>query len=246
MQLPGQGEGSGTASGTAGWRQRPDSIGKSGVQLYFARASAITPPFRRPAERAAVATVKCSISTLNEQNPASRAVARGCSRKGEPNAQAQDQVRRQEALQGDRRREGALSAIPQTPRHDQADEEADPPIARDQRAVQDRRRQHQEILPAQRLNAAAEPTVQSRTRCIEFVGDQPWHASSAASPGTPSTRKSSKPPRAITAGARTPSASPSRRSRRPTNTPIATASAESAPSGRSGSSASMRRCGPSA
>jgi large subunit ribosomal protein L35 len=33
--------------------------------LCFSRASAITPAFRRPAERAAVATVKCSISTLN-------------------------------------------------------------------------------------------------------------------------------------------------------------------------------------
>ena len=34
----------------------------------------------------------------------------------------------------------------------------------------------------------------------------------------PSIRKSSRPPKAITAGARTRSASPSRRSRRPTNT----------------------------
>jgi large subunit ribosomal protein L35 len=32
--------------------------------LYFDPASAITPAFRRPAERAAVATVKCTISTL--------------------------------------------------------------------------------------------------------------------------------------------------------------------------------------
>ena len=37
-------------------------------------------------------------------------------------------------------------------------------------------------------------------------------------------KKVSRPPRAITAGARTPSASPSRRSRRRTNTPSATAS----------------------
>jgi large subunit ribosomal protein L35 len=36
-----------------------------GSWLYFAPASAITPAFRRPAERAAVAAVKCSISTLN-------------------------------------------------------------------------------------------------------------------------------------------------------------------------------------
>src|SRR5439155_5582981 len=41
--------------------------------------------------------------------------------KGEPNAQAQDEVRRQEALQGDRQRQGALRALPQAPRHDQAD-----------------------------------------------------------------------------------------------------------------------------
>jgi large subunit ribosomal protein L35 len=42
--------------------------------LYFAVASAITPPFRRPAERAAVATVKCTISTLKRANPAGRAM----------------------------------------------------------------------------------------------------------------------------------------------------------------------------
>jgi large subunit ribosomal protein L35 len=48
---------------------RPDpakakSPAESGFWLCFAAASAITPPFRRPAERAAVATAKCSISTL--------------------------------------------------------------------------------------------------------------------------------------------------------------------------------------
>jgi large subunit ribosomal protein L35 len=36
-----------------------------GPWLCFPPASAITPAFRRPAERAAVAAVKCSISTLN-------------------------------------------------------------------------------------------------------------------------------------------------------------------------------------
>src|SRR5262245_11634029 len=74
-------------------------------------------------------------------------------------------------------------------------------------------------------------------------GDQPWPASNVVSPDTPSTRKSTRPPRAFTGGARTRSASPSRRSRRPINTPTATASAASVPSGRSGSSASTPRCG---
>jgi large subunit ribosomal protein L35 len=42
--------------------------------LSFFAASVITPPFRRPAERAAVATAKCSISTLKSSNhrPAGR------------------------------------------------------------------------------------------------------------------------------------------------------------------------------
>jgi large subunit ribosomal protein L35 len=48
----------------AGRRQGADSAEESGPWLCFALASAITPPFRRPAERAAVAMVKCSISTL--------------------------------------------------------------------------------------------------------------------------------------------------------------------------------------
>jgi large subunit ribosomal protein L35 len=38
---------------------------KSGPWLNFPQASAITPASRRPAERAAVAAAKCSISTLN-------------------------------------------------------------------------------------------------------------------------------------------------------------------------------------
>ena len=84
------------------------------------------------------------------------------------------------------------------------------------RAVQDRRRQHQEIFSAQRLNrispaATAPPVIPLQHRS----GDQSWPASNVASPHTPSTRKSTRPPRAITAAARTPSASPSRRWRRP-------------------------------
>src|SRR5262249_2711187 len=75
-------------------------------------------------------------------------------------------------------------------------------------------------------------------------GDRSWPASNVASPDTPSTRKSTRPPRAIMGGARTPSASPSRRSRRRTNMPIATASAGSAPSALCGSSASTPRCVP--
>jgi large subunit ribosomal protein L35 len=45
--------------------ERADSADESGSWLNSASASAITPAFRRPAERAAVAAVKCSISTLN-------------------------------------------------------------------------------------------------------------------------------------------------------------------------------------
>ena len=41
----------------------------------------------------------------------------------------------------------------QAPRHDQADQEADSSASRHPRAVQDRRRQHQEILLAERLIA---------------------------------------------------------------------------------------------
>ncbi|MGY4341702.1 ribosomal protein L35 [Bradyrhizobium sp. LM2.9] len=42
----------------------------------------------------------------------------------------------------------------QTSRHDQADEEADPSASRHQRAVQDRWRQRQEVLLAERLIAS--------------------------------------------------------------------------------------------
>ena len=41
----------------------------------------------------------------------------------------------------------------QAPRHDQADQEADSSASRHPRAVQDRRRQHREILLAERLIA---------------------------------------------------------------------------------------------
>src|SRR4029077_15563798 len=125
----------------------------------FQQASAITRPSRRPAQWAAVAAAKCSISTLNSSKSTGGRgrMARLCRRKGEPNAQDQDQVGRQKALQDHRLREGALYAVPQAARHDQADQEADPPIAWHQYAVQDRRRQHQEVLAAQRLAVRAIP-----------------------------------------------------------------------------------------
>jgi large subunit ribosomal protein L35 len=48
-----------------------DSAAESDIWLYSPTASAITPPSHRPAERAAVATAKCSISTLkSSKNPA--------------------------------------------------------------------------------------------------------------------------------------------------------------------------------
>jgi large subunit ribosomal protein L35 len=49
----------------AGEPKVADSAHESGSWLYLSPASAITPAFRRPAERAAVAAAKCSISTLN-------------------------------------------------------------------------------------------------------------------------------------------------------------------------------------
>src|SRR5262249_55798920 len=75
-----------------------------------------------------------------------RPAARG---RGGQNAQDQDQVRRQEALQGHRGWQGALSAIPQAPWHDQADQQADSSAARHKCAVQDRRRHCQKILPSE-------------------------------------------------------------------------------------------------
>ena len=81
-------------------------------------------------------------------------------------------------------------AVPQAPRHDQADQEADPPAARHQASCS-------------RPTATTSRSTFCRTadgrnaRSIQSAGDQPWLASSAASPHTPSTRKSSRPPRAI-------------------------------------------------
>src|SRR2546423_9059741 len=137
---------------------------------------------------------------------------------GEPNAQTEDQIGREKALQGDRHRQGAGGPRGQTSRHDQADQEADPPVARRGRDVQDRRRAHQEVLAAERLTSHA--AVLSAHR---IPRSKPWLASNGASRPTPSTRKSSRPPKAFTAGARTPSASPNRRLRRPTSTRSATA-----------------------
>ena len=74
-------------------------------------------------------------------------------------------------------------------------EEANPPASRHQRAVQDRRRQHQEILFAERLKPGR--SRPSSFHFSDFTGDQPWHASNAASPLMPSTRRSSRPPRVI-------------------------------------------------
>src|ERR1700716_2043063 len=74
---------------------------------------------------------------------------------GEPNAQAEDQVRRQKALQGDCYRQSTGRPARQAPRHDQADEEADSSAPRHPCAVQDRRRQRQEVLLAERLIALA-------------------------------------------------------------------------------------------
>src|ERR1700761_7489665 len=70
---------------------------------------------------------------------------------GEPNAQAEDQVGRQKALQGDCHRQGDACPARQASRYDQADEEADSSAPRPPRAVQDRRRQRQEVLLAERL-----------------------------------------------------------------------------------------------
>ena len=67
----------------------------------------------------------------------------------------------------------------QASRHDQADQEADPPAARHRRAVQDRRRQHQEILDAQRLIRSL-AVLNTRNRTIS--GDQSWLASNGALP----------------------------------------------------------------
>src|SRR6266436_6500222 len=78
----------------------------------------------------------------------------GPGRKGEPNAQAEDEVGRKKALQGHRLRKGAFRPIRQAPRYDQADHQADPRPSRHQGAVQDRRRPDQEILVAERLTAA--------------------------------------------------------------------------------------------
>ena len=67
-------------------------------------------------------------------------------------------------------REGAVSQSAQAPRHDQADQEADPPIARHQRAVQDRWRQHQEILSARRLIVRRSPRRPfAYRRCTQSV-----------------------------------------------------------------------------
>ena len=69
----------------------------------------------------------------------------------------------------------------QAPRHDQADQQADPPAARHRRPVQDRRRQHQEVLPAQRLIAGRpsrppshQPVVARNPKEISHGSRQTW------------------------------------------------------------------------
>src|SRR5262249_48938119 len=120
----------------------------------------------------------------------------GPGRKGEPNAQAEDEVGRKKALQGHRLRKGAFRPIGQAPRHDQADYQADPRASRHQGAVQDRRRPDQEILVAEQLTVAPTPPPyppprawKGRERAVadarlprqeirqDFEGDPPWPAS---------------------------------------------------------------------
>src|SRR5262252_4195517 len=64
---------------------------------------------------------------------------------GEPNAQAEDEVRREKALQGNCLRKGAFRSVGQAPRHDQENHQG---------VVQDRRRQDQEVLAAERVSPA--------------------------------------------------------------------------------------------
>src|SRR6201996_8396323 len=87
---------------------------------------------------------------------------------GEPNAQAEDQIGRQKALQGDCHRQGDACPARQASRHDQADEEADSSAPRHSRAVQDRRRQRQEILLAERLIVHLSRAALARPSVTEF------------------------------------------------------------------------------
>ena len=68
----------------------------------------------------------------------------------------------------------------------------DPRTSRHQRAVQDRRRQRQEVLAAERLTGSRRPRERgcsSSVICTYLQGEFPWPASNVASPRTPSTRK---------------------------------------------------------
>src|SRR4051794_28406460 len=95
---------------------------------------------------------------------------------GEPNAQAEDQIGRQKALQGDGDREGDVSSRWQAPRHDQADEKANSSAPRHPCAVQDRRRQYQEVLLAERLtfgrNRSSTAAYARRIITQSFEGDR--------------------------------------------------------------------------
>src|SRR5690242_4390235 len=93
--------------------------------------------------------------------------------KGEPNAQAEDEVGREKALQGYWNREGSVSAVWQAPRHDQAQHEAGPRPSRNQGAVQDRWRQHQEILVAEQLTRWLTRWVFQDISRIQEIDDGP-------------------------------------------------------------------------
>src|SRR4051812_46468544 len=126
---------------------------------------------------------------------------------GDENAQAEDQERREEALQAHGDRQDQARGRWQAPPADQPQRQIYPSESR-YRGARRRRYGAGEGLGALR------PEVR-RTLA--------WHASSAGPPPRPATRGSWSRRRAITAVARTRSESPSRPSRRPANTPIATA-----------------------
>src|SRR3979411_2583874 len=137
-------------------RRPADRYGITGSsRLPSHSGSAITRPPAARLIRAAVAAAQCSIKHAHFEQITGRPGVNPWSRpeKGEPNAQDQDQVGRQKALQDYRYRQGAVCPLGQAPRHDQADQEADPPAPRHEWPFQDRRREDQEILPAERLSA---------------------------------------------------------------------------------------------
>src|SRR5262249_60610087 len=81
------------------------------------------------------------------------------------------------AIKIDEKGDVLLPATPQASRHDKPDQQADPPTARDRGAVQDRRRQDQKILFAQRLMTRWPPRRSAKPAEVKGV-----------SPGTRQTR----------------------------------------------------------